>query len=173
MKLLPTYFMEGIDQLTKELPNIIRNGNILRLKELIRADKQIVNEKFKANQTPLMEAIIFKQEEIAKLLVENGADVNAQDDKGWSALHFAAQSYLPNTIKLLITKKADIDPQDAWGNTPLLRAIYNSNNGETIRLLLEAGADRNKKNNYGHSPLEIAQKVDDHKIIKYFEITTN
>ena len=31
MKLLPMYFMEGIDQLTTDLPNIIRNGDILRL----------------------------------------------------------------------------------------------------------------------------------------------
>ena len=170
MKLLPMYFIEGIDQLTTDLPNIIRNGDILRLKELITADNQIVNEKFKANQTSLMEAIIFRQEEIAKLLIENGADVNAQDDKGWSALHFAAQSYLPNTIKLLIAKKANIDLQDSLGSTPLFRAVINSKRGgEIIRILLKAGADRNKKNNYGHSPLEIAQKVDDHKIIEYFE----
>jgi len=168
MKFVLTCFWEEIDQLIKELPNIIRNGDIRRLKELIRADKQIVNEKFKANQTPLMEAIIFKQEEMAKFLIDNGADVNAQDDKGWSALHFAAQSYLPKTMKLLIAKKADIDSQDAWGNTPLLRAIYNSNNGETICLLLGAGADRNKKNNYGHSPLEMAERFDDTSIIQYF-----
>jgi ankyrin repeat protein len=56
------------------------------------------------------------------------------------------------------------------GSTPLFRAVINSKRGgEIIRILLKAGADRNKKNNYGHSPLEIAQKVDDHKIIEYFE----
>jgi len=162
--------MEGIDQLATDLPNIIRNGDILRLKELIRANKQIVNEKFKGNQTPLMEAIIFRQEEIAELLIENGADIDAQDDKGWSALHFAAQSYLPKTMKLLIAKKANIDPIDFYGNTPLSRALSNTKGrGEIIRLLLEAGADQNKKNNSGISPLEFAKRVNNFHLIQYFE----
>ena len=39
--------------------------------------------------TPLLRASYDNLFEFVKLLVENGADVNAQDPSGWTSLHYA------------------------------------------------------------------------------------
>jgi len=117
-----------------------------------------------------MEAAIFKKEDIARLLIENEADVNAQEIKGWSVLHFAAQSNLPDLVKLLIDKGANVNVQDDYGNVPLFKALQNSKpEKETVTLLLKAGADKDIKNKSGISPFELAMKVTNHDLKRFFK----
>ena len=136
----------------------------------MESDKKIINEKDKQGRTPLMEAIIFKKEEIAKYLIESGANINEQDNNGWCALHFAAQEFLVDTTKLLLEKKAKIDLQDSDGNTPLFRSLFSSQGrGDIISLLLSAGANKNLKNQSGVSPYELAKQVTNFNLLLYFE----
>ena len=55
----------------------------------------------------------------AKLAVEHGVDVNAQNDAGQTALHFAAQSGLDSVVRLLATSGAQLDVKDKQGRTPV------------------------------------------------------
>ena len=68
---------------------------------------------------PLFEAVDFQA--IARLL-KQGADPNAQDDNGFSPLHFAAQEALPEAARLLLDAGAAPNIKDFFGNTPLFRA---------------------------------------------------
>ena len=52
-----------------------------------------VNARDEGGSTPLMRAAVNGNTDVAKLLLDHGADVNVQDRHGWSALHFAAQKY--------------------------------------------------------------------------------
>ncbi|MBO0470465.1 ankyrin repeat domain-containing protein [Enterococcus sp. DIV0242_7C1] len=79
--------------------------------------------------------------------------MNAKDNAGFTALHFAVMSNQYEIADYLITKGAKIDSQDNFGNTPLWRAAmeYEDENNKLIQLLLMNGADPRIENNYGIS----------------------
>ena len=103
-------------------------------------------------------------EEIAKVLVNAGADVNAKDSLVTSVLQIAiAFGASPCTIKLLIEQGADIEyectSEYSNGETPLIFAI-NRGDYRIVEMLLDFGADVNKVNMLGRSPLFYALRSD-------------
>lgn len=120
-------------------------------------------------RTSLFQAVIQGDDEIVGLLINKGADVKARDNTGETPLHFAAREYRLHAAKLLIEAECDVDPQEEHGNTPLSRAVFGSRGrGEMIHLLLAFGADRNRKNNYGVSPLTLAESIGNYNIVQFF-----
>jgi uncharacterized protein len=57
--------------------------------------------------------------ETVKFLVEHGADVNAAGQYGWKALHAAAYQGMNDVIEYLVSKGANIDQKDEFGQTAL------------------------------------------------------
>lgn len=96
-----------------------------------------------------------KSESAIGLLVDAGADLNATDTEGGTALHAAALSGSMNVLKLLIKNNAKLDLQDDEGSTPLLLALLQSRHG-VAKYLIESGADLNMKDNYGVAPIHVA-----------------
>jgi hypothetical protein len=70
----------------------------------------------------------------AKLLLKNGADVNAKTRYGITALILAALNGYTETVKLLLKKGADVDATDIVGNTALDYALKNGHT-EIAKLL--------------------------------------
>ncbi|PKV77090.1 ankyrin repeat domain-containing protein [Streptomyces sp. TLI_146] len=100
-----------------------------------------------------------------RVLLAGGAAVEAADDAGWTPLHFAAQAQAPSAIEVLLAAGAAVDAADHHGNTPLWRAVFCSRGeGATIRLLLEAGADPDRRNGHGVSPRALAGRIGNHDV---------
>ena len=79
-------------------------------------------------RTMLMNLIIEGKEELLKDFMEFNPNVNSQDFNGYSALHFAVQEKFTAAIDLLLDKEElQVDLQDKWGNTPLLRLVWEEN----------------------------------------------
>jgi len=57
--------------------------------------------------------------ETARYLIDQGVDVNAVGQFGWTALHCATYQGLNDAIELLVSKGAKIDAFDGLGQTPL------------------------------------------------------
>jgi uncharacterized protein len=55
----------------------------------------------------------------ATLAVDNGVDVNASNDAGLTALHFASQAGLDSIVRLLASRGATLDAKDKQGRTPV------------------------------------------------------
>lgn len=75
-------------------------------------------QRFKG-RTPLMDLMYFKRPAGSRWLLARGVDVNAADDDGRTALHFAAQRGIgADTVRRLLDAGADRRRQDAVGHTP-------------------------------------------------------
>ena len=68
-----------------------------------------VNVRYKKNRcTPLIYSIIKQPIECIKLLIENGADINTEDDLGYSPLLYACKRGSSNIIQYLCDLGADV-----------------------------------------------------------------
>ena len=92
--------------------------------------------------------------EVAGVLIEHGAEVDALDWSGRTPLHWAAQFGLVDVADLLIQSGAGVDRQENDGSTPLHWAAREGHH-EVVRLLLARGAKPDVKNQAGSTPLHL------------------
>jgi ankyrin repeat protein len=94
-------------------------------------------------RTPLLLALARRREEAAAYLAHSaGADVKAVTDKGWGALHVAADAGCGTALGWLTQDaalKAQLDAGDSSGRTPLLLACVHGHTAAALALLT-AGA---------------------------------
>ena len=69
--------------------------------------------------TPLHSAAAISNYSLVKMLVENGADVDARQQAGFTALHAAADHGATEIITLLLEKGADVEAKTDAGETAL------------------------------------------------------
>jgi|GEM_PF-7017845 len=98
-------------------------------------------------------------------LVGEHADINAQDNLGRTALHYAAYFNNPSMVKLLLKAEVDIAAQDNLGRTALHYAVYFNNPG-MVELLLKAGVDINAQDSQGRTALHYAACFNNTGIVK-------
>ena len=82
---------------------------------------------------------------VVRAFIDMGADVEASDTKGGTALHTAAAHGHTNIMRLLLDHGAMVDPQEEGnpGRTPLSVAIRNGYH-DSVQLLIERGADMDR-----------------------------
>lgn len=93
-------------------------------------------------------------------LLAAGVSVDAQDDNGWTSLHFAAQEGRASVVRVLLRSSANPHLVDRHGNGPLWTAVMNAG-GDTriVELLLTHGAHSERKNLHGLSLLNIPSAI--------------
>jgi ankyrin repeat protein len=92
---------------------------------------------------------------LAKLLLDQGANIRSQDREGMTALHVAASIEDGSVVRLLLDNGAYVDSKDHGGMTPLHVAASRGHE-MAVRLLLEGGADINAQDGRKWSPLHLA-----------------
>lgn len=104
----------------------------------------------------LPDAAMEGDREQVRALLEGGADVDAAQGDGMTALHWAAYNDDQEMLKMLLKAGADVGATTRLGNTtPLLLACRNGNPA-TVKALLEAGADAGTANSNGTTALMTA-----------------
>lgn len=91
-----------------------------------------------------------------KWLLERGARLNTPP-RQWSALHYAVFAGHTAVADYLIAQGADIDATSTNGSSVLMMAIYEGKE-DLARKLIEKGANRNVKNDWGDGALEWAMR---------------
>ncbi len=123
---------------------------------LIRWPKTNVEFRTAKDESPLMLAALHGHLDLAKKLVERGADVNKT---GWTPLHYAATNGHLDIMNMLLEQHAYIDAESPNGTTPLMMAAQYGN-ASAVKLLLEAGADASLSNQLGLTAIDFANKAD-------------
>lgn len=123
--------------------------------------------------TPLAVNAYWGHEKIVDFLLKNGATITAVSEKKDTPLHTAMYSELrPHLVKTLLDNGVSINAQNKLGDTPLHIFIdrnpyHKEEVYEILSLLKNNGADFSIKNNDGLTPLLIAAKQSNVKIVKY------
>ena len=122
-----------------------------------RAESKSATEGGDKPTKTLHEAAAAGDIEQVKLLISKGADVDAKDKLGRTALHCASEKGHAEVAKLLISQGADVNAMDRNLAKPLHYAVMRGEK-QTVELLLSKGADINAKNRDGRTPLFEAMK---------------
>ena len=109
--------------------------------------------------------------EAIKVLIRAGANLEAQDQPGETALHETAIHDHTEAMEALIRAGADLDAQDGFGRTALFIAVYRRNTA-TMEMLIQAGADLNAELSrewlnipIGSTPRDVAAQEGDTHIV--------
>jgi hypothetical protein len=101
----------------------------------------------------------------ARGLVARGADVNARDASGRSALLIAVAGDHADVAQLLVRAGADVNAPTPSGWTPLMDAASRGRI-EAARELLDAGADPDARDRFAGTALDVAQQAGREEIVR-------
>jgi len=140
--------------LPKDFEELLKKGDLQELKEVFSKCEVDARGGY-SKHTAL--AYDNCPHELAKWLVEQGADLQNKDTYGDTPLHNRSRSIFGN-LESLLELGADVQAKGKSGGTPL-HAAATSHNVENTRLLLAHGGQTDTLNSSGYTPLEQALRT--------------
>ena len=156
---------------------VARSGNVAAARLLVEARADVNAKETFGGQSALMWAAAQSQAEMVKFLAGNGADLNARgvvrqwerkvikeprpkdmNKGGFTPLIYAAREGCVECARHLMAAGADPDLEDPERITPLNMALMNMH-FEFAAFMIKAGADVDKWDLFGRSPLYMAADV--------------
>ncbi|KAF2867352.1 ankyrin repeat-containing domain protein [Massariosphaeria phaeospora] len=126
----------GLSQITRDL-----------LSGIEQSSTSVVNATDNLGRTPLLLAAEYGHSETAKLLLDQGADIELHCEHYHNALCGASAEGHPEVVKLLLKAGAQVNAQSGqYGNA--LQAAAAKGNNQVLKLLLDAGAEINMECGY-------------------------
>jgi hypothetical protein len=151
------------------------NGFTSSVKRLLSIRNINVNVKDDWNgMTPLHEAASNYNVEIVRLLLQNGADVNAKSKGGYIPLHYAVidgRTDIFDILHLLVENGADLEAQSSNGGRALHSAAYHGHLPFIQELISTYHVDINARTNDGDTALTLARINNRIKTAAFLEIS--
>lgn len=152
-----------IDRLIDLISNRNKKNEVLNCFEQL--DLNLVGSH---GRSPLMMASTVGDLEMAKLLVEAGADPNFLGLRGTSPLHEASANGDLKIMKFLIDAGSHINSVSEDGITPLMCAAA-WGHADAVKYLLSKGADKSIKDKMGSTASDIAEEKGEDSIASMIE----
>lgn len=134
-------------------------GALANVQRFIEQAPTVANSFSSDGFTALGLACFFGHFEIARYLIEKGAEVNTASNNAFKVapIHSACAISSYELTELLLQNEADVNLRQAGEVSPLHTAAHN---GQTrlAQLLIDYGADINAKTAKGESPLQMANE---------------
>ena len=153
------------DALDRQLLAAAYANDVSAARKLV-ADGADVNAKDDSEQSAYLIATseIGDDPRLLELTLDAGADVDAKDSFNGTGLIRAAERGYARIVRRLLTTDIDLVHVNRLGWTALLEAIVLGEGGrthtDTVRLLVDAGADVNLPDREGTTPLAHARRRD-------------
>lgn len=134
-------------------------GDGERVKSMLANDRSLLHSRSADGFPAAGLAIFFRHPELARWLIEEGADVNAAAENAQrvAPLHAAAAVCDHETTRLLLERGANPNAKQQMEYTPLHGAA-SGGDVEIAKLLLAHGAERSAKASDGMTPADVARK---------------
>lgn len=151
----------------EEFSKAVMYGKLDDVQKMIAQDPSVIHSTDKWGFTALHNAMSEDPNEAIIFIIEQGANVNAQNDEGIAPLHLACS---PEIADLVLKHGADKNLRDRDGRTPLhILASEGDHRYEVIQYLLEQEADASLKDNDGMTAVEISKSREDEDVVELFE----
>jgi ankyrin repeat protein len=131
-----------------------RTGSAVAVRVLLTFKADVNTKEHSRGQSALMWAVAQGHTDVARLLVEGGADVNARSTAGFTPMMFAARAGSIDVAQMLIGAGARVNDASSDGSSPLQLATVRGHVAAAKFLLLN-GADPNL-DAAGYTPLHWA-----------------
>merc|ERR1712062_340302 len=136
-------------QKEERLWNAANEGDLATVRELIKTTfVDTLEGSLFGTWTPLIEAAANGHKDIVQILLDNGANIDYQDNLGRTALMLAAGNGHKDIVQILLDNGANINQQNNYGETALTRAALNGKK-DVVQFLLDRGANTRLKTKYG------------------------
>jgi hypothetical protein len=144
----------------------VSNDDVEEVRNLIAGGANVNGkEEDSENITPLFLAVENGNAEIAEILLNFGAKINARDKNKQTPLMRLDEDPSPELVRLLIKHGAKVNAADKDGNTPLILAAKNAS-AEILQILIDHGAEINAQNKEGQTALMNAAYEDNLERVK-------
>jgi ankyrin repeat protein len=178
--------------MSKEFFDAIRSGDRDRVNSMISGDETLLRAKDENGVGPFSVAKYSGRNEIAALLLDKGVEldifaacmagawprvselaegqpdlIKSYSQDGWTSLHLACFFDQPSITEALIRRGADVEARsrNAMRNAPL-HAAAAGRSRESVRILIEHGADVNAKQEAGWTALHAASLNGDVEMVR-------
>lgn len=136
----------------------IREGKSGDAMKLLTDKPTLVNARDLNGNTPLVTAIVNRDQDWTVYLLQQGADPNLPNRDGESPLMAAARAGYQDAVEWLIQIGAKVDSTNRMGETPLIIAVQRRQ-VPIVKALVAAGADPDKTDNAaGYSARDYAKR---------------
>jgi ankyrin repeat protein len=142
----------------------IRLGDGSAIDRLLREVPQAVTRRGPQGATPLMFAALYADAALVRRLVAAGADPDARDAEGATALMWAVPDRLK--MQLLLDAGADVNARSDAGRSAIVVTSGIVGAAGALKLLLDYGADPSPWTASEPSPLREAARVNDSEMFR-------
>ncbi len=108
---------ETLNEVKTDIHTAVWKNDIEAVKQHIAAKSDLNIKEAMGGSTPLISAALFGRIEIAKLLIDAGANLNIQNNDGSTALITAAFFCRPDIVQMLLAKNADKTIKNKYSQT--------------------------------------------------------